>query len=338
MPLRDRGLQNTAQASLDFAKWATDTSADQLSIDTLYFDLARIAATYVHQPLGPLLTDLVDQRNRAWRLLSDRPRPQQARDLLMLGGVAVTMLAHITDDLGDPFAAMQHALAAERLAQQADHPALKAWIAGTQALITEWSGQPSRAMMFVQRVSGDVPTGHQRVRLAALEARAAARAGKADDARDALQRTQVAVDDAAVVDDDLEEIGGILTFPPAKAMYYAASTLTLMGDYEKAEQVALQAISAYESGSAEQRSYGDEALARSDVAIARIALHDLEGAVDALTPVLELPAPQRIQSIRDGLTQVEMHLVASRHATASIAQRLREEIAAFTPSPLHALP
>lgn len=335
--VRDDGLQDTAQGSLDFARWATDTSADQFSIDSLYFELARIATTYVHKPLRPLLADLTDQRNLAWRLLGDRPRPQQTRDLLVLGGVAITILAHITDDLGDPFAAMQHTLAAERLAYRADHAALTAWIAGTQALITEWSGRPSKAMEFVQRASRNVPPGHQRVRLAALEARAAARAGKVDDARDALRRTRVAIDGTAA-SDDLQEIGGILTFPIPKAMYYTASALTLIGDHQEAERVALDAINAYETGPAEERSYGDEALARSDVAIARIARHDLDGAVDALTPVLELPAPRRIQSIRDGLAQVEKHLMESRHTTASTAQHLRQEIAAFTPLALQALP
>ncbi len=333
----DGDLGSTARASLDFAQWVGDTSVDQLSIDSLYFDLARIATTYVHKPLWPLLAELAEQRHRAWHLLTDRPQHKQARDLLVLGGVAITMLAHVTDDLGDPFAAMQHTLAAQRLAQQADHPPLKAWIAGTQALITEWSGRPGKAMEFVRRASYDVSAGHQRVRLAALEARAAARAGRADDARDALRRTRLAIDKSAA-SDDLQEIGGILSFPTPKAMYYAGSTLTLLGDHEEAEQAALDAITTYESGPVEERSYGDEALARSDVAVARITRHDMEGAVDVLTPVLDLPAPQRIQSIRDGLTQVERYLLSSRHATAPVARGLREEIAAFIPNHPQALP
>jgi hypothetical protein len=54
-------------------------------------------------------------------------------------------------------------------------------------------------------------------------------------------------------------------------MYYAGSTLTLIGDHDEAERSAMQAITIYERGPVQERSYGDEALARADVAIARIA-------------------------------------------------------------------
>lgn len=324
---RDGG-NAAADESLEFARWASADQVDQLTIDGLSYELTRIATSYVHAPLQPLFADLQTLRDQVWRLLKDRPHPKQARELFFLGGVTVTLLAHATDNMGSPIAAMKQAMAAEKLAEQADHAGLLAWVAGTRALIAEWSGHPSQAVEFAQRGAYFAPKGQQQVRLASLEARSAARLGRAADARDAIRRAEMAAKMSTGVD-DLGNFGGILTFPPVKARYYAGSTFRLIGDYDDAERCASDAIASYESGSTIERSYGDEALARVDVSISRIAKQDLDGAVTALRPVLELPPSQRISQIGEGLQQVDRCLVDNRYVKALQAKELREEIALF---------
>jgi hypothetical protein len=44
-------------------------------------------------------------------------------------------------------------------------------------------------------------------------------------------------------------------------------------------------------------AFGDAAGSRCDLAVARIALGEIEGAQEAVTPVLELPADQRIRGV-----------------------------------------
>ncbi|WP_084352570.1 helix-turn-helix domain-containing protein [Millisia brevis] len=324
---RDAG-NAAADESLEFARWASADQVDQLTIDSLSYELTRIATSYVHAPLQPLFADLQTMRDQVWRLLKDRPHPKQARELFFLGGVTVTLLAHATDNMGNPIAAMKQAMAAEKLAEQADHAGLLAWVAGTRALIAEWSGHPGRAVEFAQRGAHYAPKGQQQVRLASLEARSAARLGRAADARDAVRRAEMAAE-ISTGTDDLGEFGGILTFPPVKARYYAGSTFRLIGDYDDAERYASDAIATYESGSTVERSYGDEALARVDVSISRIAKQDLDGAIVALRPVLDLPPSQHISQIGDGLRQVDRSLVDNRCAKALQAKELREEIALF---------
>lgn len=323
-----------AQASMAFAKWASVDHVDAVAIDSLTYELARVATAYVSEPVQPLFRDLVVLRDQTWQLLEDRPHPSQARELFFLGGVCMTLMAHATQNLGNSMSAMQQALAAEQLAIQADHGALRAWVAGTQALIAEWSGQPRRAVDFAAAGMPYAPAGDQRVRLAALHARCAARAGRAGEAREALRVALDAAEEASPAG-ELQQFGGVLEFPQAKATYYAGSTYALLGDYADAERMATAAIRAYETGPPEERSYGDEALARVDIALARLGRSDdIEGAADALAPVLALPPEQRIRQIGDGLRRVQQRLSRPRLLAARPVEQLRDQISEFTTTTL----
>ncbi|MBF6176687.1 helix-turn-helix domain-containing protein [Nocardia blacklockiae] len=321
-------ISAAAADSLAFADWATDDRSGRLSVESLNYEIARIATSYVHSPPRPLLDDLQALRDQVWQLLRAGPAPTQARELMFLGGVAVALLAQLTGNLGRPMAAMQHAMAAERLAQQAEHTGLLAWLAGTKALIAEWSGNPSRALEFAQRGTAVAPAGEQRVRLAALEARCAARLGRVEEARAAVARAVAAAQQPADRD-DVTGFGGVLRFPAAKASYYAGSTFRLIGDYQQAERWATDAIAAYAAGPSDERSYGDEALARADIAIASIARQAVDDAAEILAPVLQLPPGQRIHPVIEGMKQVGQHLGAAACPQSPAVASLREALASF---------
>ncbi|WP_300007468.1 hypothetical protein [Pseudonocardia sp.] len=177
---------------------------------------------------------------------------------------------------------------------------------GTQALIAEWSRRYKEAVAFARAGQQFAVTTDSCVRLAAIEARALSKLGKPGAAVIAIDRAQRARDQDTGAD-DLASFGGILTFPFAKQLYYVGGALTTAG-HPDAERLALEAIRLYESGPVEERSYGDEALARVDVATARLNAGDLDGAVAALAPVLELPPAQRIHQLCDGLVRVRSAL------------------------------
>lgn len=144
-------------------------------------------------------------------------------------------------------------------------------------------------------------------------------------ALDALGRAARARD-AATRQDTLEEFGGLLTFPVPKQHYYAGGTYALLGEAQPAQQSALLAIGMYETGPAEQRSYGDEALARVDVTTARLALGDLDGAREALRPVLDLPPERRIEQLALGMSRVRTGLALPRYARARVAGEITQEV------------
>ncbi|MDQ2788289.1 MAG: XRE family transcriptional regulator, partial [Actinomycetota bacterium] len=132
--------------------------------------------------------------------------------------------------------------------------------------------------------------------------------------------------DVCAPDDELAEFGGLLSFPVAKQHYYAGSTYALLSEDERAQDNALLAIGMYETGPVEQRSYGDEALARVDVTTALLALDDLDGAREALRPVLNLPPERRIEQLTVGIGRVRTTLALPRYARASIAREVAQDV------------
>lgn len=315
-----------AQDALAFANWAESSNVSASTLDHLSYELGRIAINYVCAPLLPLFRDLTELRGLAFDLLRHgRQHPTQARELFFLAGTSCILLAHASQNLGDSASAMAQVRAALTCAEQADHNGLRAWAHGTAALIAEWTHQHRRAVEFAQRGQQFAPTADSRVRLASLEARAAARTGDRRLALDALDRAARARD-GATRQDNLDEFGGLLTFPVPKQHYYAGSTYALLGEAEPAQQNALLAIGLYETGPIEQRSYGDEALARVDVTTARLALDDLHGAHEALRPVLDLPPERRIEQLAVGLVRVRSALALPRYTRAQIAREIIQEV------------
>jgi hypothetical protein len=324
-----RGIVVAAAAdSLEFLTWAENDRVPPAVLEHISSELRRIAVDYVHRPLPPLLSDLVELRDNTFQLLRERPHPQQSRELFFVAGTVCTLLAHASQNMGHASAARTQAATAWGCADQGDHDDLRAWVRGTQALIAEWTDSYDQALAFARGGQLLARSTESTVRLAAIEARTLARAGDAAGAIEAVERA-TRHRDAADKSDSLAEFGGLLTFPHVKQRYYAGSTLTLAARYPNAERTALDAIQLYEAGPAAQRSYGDEALARVDVALARAATDDVDGAAEALQPVFSLPAGQRIQQIVAGLDRVRQRLALPRYARSHAARELTEDIAGF---------
>lgn len=317
-----------AQQSLQFLAWAQDDRVSPAVLEHVSSELRRIAIDYVHKPLAPLFGDLLVLRDTAFGLLKGRPHPRQARELFFVAGTVCTLLAHASHNLGSASAARAQAATAWACADQADHKDLRAWVCGTQALIEEWTDHPDQAVVLTRKGQRYAGTAESKVRLGAIEARTLARAGDSACAVAAIERATRARE-LSTRPDALAEFGGVLTFPHVKQLYYAGSTLALAGRCAEAQEAALEAIRMYETGPAAQRSYGDEALARVDVAIARAADDDLDGALAALEPVFNLPAGQRIQQIAGGLERVRVQLALPRYAGSPTARELAQGINGF---------
>jgi hypothetical protein len=139
--------------------------------------------------------------------------------------------------------------------------------------------------------------------------------------------------------DDLDAIGGLLTFPPAKQSYYAAGTyVCLDGEQPRAQAEALEALNLFEHGRPEDRSFSDEAGARAELALVRVYADEVDGACEALAPVLDLAPERRIGGIPISAARVHHALTGKRHASSPLARGLREEIESFCRTPAAALP
>ncbi|MFF4605271.1 helix-turn-helix domain-containing protein [Streptomyces sp. NPDC001339] len=292
-----------AQSSRAFAEFISPSNVSTDELEQFGFTLARIATDYVHAPLLPLFTDLIAVRDELFDRLEGRQRPQQSRELFMLAGTACLLLAHASQNLGEPTSAMTQIRTARLCAEQADHTGLRAWIAGTTALLAEWSPQSRMALKLTERAAQLAPAGESRIRIAAIEARVAARIGDRELSLAALDRMRRAREETPL-HDEVEQFGGLLTFPLAKQDYYLGGTYTLLGRHEEARQHATAAITAYRSGPMEERSYGDEALAHIDLITTGILQGDPDGATTALQHVLNLPPQMRIRQLGSAMDRL----------------------------------
>jgi tetratricopeptide (TPR) repeat protein len=289
-----RSLDRAAQASAGYALWQ---GIDGISVGGLQLRLGQLAQDYVHGEMLPVVDGICEVREFTVEMLPRAGAHQ--RSLYLLAGLSSAMLAHAAGNLGQLAQAPAHAQAALRFAELGNLPGVAAWATAVLALQLEWSGSPQRSLVQSHQarsyLSEDSPDSTT-VWLSAIEARAYARLGDATAARSALDRAvreREAITRRLPGEHDLDQFGGIVAFGEAKQHYYAGTALRRIGDMPRARTHAAAAISAYESGPADQRSYGDETLARLDLAIAH-ALGDgtdLDAVTDALDPVTQLPEP-----------------------------------------------
>jgi hypothetical protein len=124
-------------------------------------------------------------------------------------------------------------------------------------------------------------------------------------------------------------VGGVFGFNDAKANYYAGATYIHLDQAEPALTATQRAIELYSKGPSEQRSYGAESLARVDCAAAHLINGSLDGAAEALQPVLGLEEDKRIAQLEERLTGVRRRIASRTFRDAIEARRLDERIEEF---------
>jgi hypothetical protein len=227
---------------------------------------------------------------------------------------------------------MTQARAAYICADNADHDGLRTWVRGLQSLICYWAGWSQDALRYARLGAGPSRSvrGAGAVWIACQEARAWGMVGNESATLAALNRAGWARD--RITGDDLDEIGGLLGFCPARQLYYAADALTAIPEQQRvAERIAVEAISSYELLPPEDRSYSDEAGARCDLALVRVRSGDLAGALEAMSPVLDLPVEQRINGVAASAHRVAA--AAAGVARTGAGRALRQVIEGFCLSP-----
>ncbi|MGH3620966.1 MAG: helix-turn-helix domain-containing protein, partial [Sciscionella sp.] len=325
-----------AHESLHFGHRATESNASQDLLEHLRWETSRLAVEYVYMPIPALFRDLVNIRNSIFTLLDTRQRPQHLHELYFLAGTTCLLLAHASQNVGNQRAAVAQLRTAWTCADMADHDALRAWSRGTAALIDEWSMHQSNAVESALQGVRFSASAESHIRLAAIEARAAARMGNGVRAREALDRLH-ALQDGASGRDDVVDLGGLLSFPKAKQHYYIGSTYGLLGEHERAEQYARTAISSYETGPPAERSYGDETLARLDVVNARLSFGDVAGAAVAAAPLFALPEERRIHQLTTAIDRTRSILEQPQFARSGTSRELLDGLRQYQQAPASSL-
>jgi tetratricopeptide (TPR) repeat protein len=334
----ERQVAMSTRRALRFTSFAESRNAGPEAVAQLGAEVGGLAADYIREPVANIMGDMVQAQDAVFTLLEGRQRASDRVELYMLAGVVSGLLAKASHDLGKSHDAMTQARTMYVCADNADHTGLRVWARGLQSLIAYWAGRPQEAVRYAQAGAFllEGSRGTVSAWLPALEARALAQVGDAAAAREAVHRAMVKRE--AVVPDELDRIGGLLTFPQAKQHYYAAGALvTIEGADREAAAEAETALRLYDNAEPLERSFSDIAGARAELALARVHAGEVEGARDALAPVLALDPSLRIGGIVASADRVHQALRAQPFVDSVLATALRDEIEAFCQVPAAAL-
>lgn len=302
-----------------------------LELDDIGEGVEEAAVDYLGWPPAPMLQRADALRTDVLQRLKDyRHGPHERADLYVAAGRLSGILAYAALDLGDSNAALEHARAAARCARYAGDMELLVWVRGTQSLIARFNGDYGVALDYVRdgmkHVNEGVGTGE--ARLLCGEAQCLANLGDsraanlilnaAEQARERVQRP--------------DSLAGLFEFSETKQRYYAGSSLIWLDGGDDARRAATEAQAAIDSWQqmpAEQRSLDDERLAHIYKATALVQLDDVEGAAEAMTPILTLPREAQISWISKRAERIGSMLSAPRFQGSPAATDLREAIAAL---------
>jgi transcriptional regulator with XRE-family HTH domain len=307
------------------------TALADLDISELQEGVSATAVDYLASPPAPMMDRAHTMRGEAFeRLRSGHHRPQDRSDLYAAAGRLSGVLSYAMLDMGDADEALEHAIAAGRCAEYAGDAELAAWVAGTKSLIARFQGDYGRALEYVRDGYQWVGSGHGtgEARLRCGEAQCLANLGDSRAANAALDAAEKARERIRRPD----TLGGLFGFSRAKQSYYAGSSLIwLQGghDAERAAREAGEAIALWQSGPADERSLDDERLAHIYLATARVQLDDVEGAADAIRPILSLPVEEQISWIVKRADRLAGMLSAPRYAGCRTAEETVEAINAL---------
>ncbi|MEV2256520.1 hypothetical protein AB0I94_39295 [Streptomyces sp. NPDC050147] len=302
-------------------------------------EVRRLVAEYPREPLSTVWPDLLETQDQVFRLLEGgRVRPSQLRDLNVAGAVLSFLVAKGFHDMQDPHEALTMTRVAAACARDAEHPGLIALTDGLKSLIAYWSGKPADAYHYASKGAEIAPGNHGTAGLwlLGLQGRAAGVLGDVETVRTVSQRA--AHRREHVVPDDLDELGGLFTYTREKQLYYTVEASTLLGQGgEQLSAQAEEAVMGFRDPSAPSWAFGDLAGARCDLALVRLFSGDVEGAAEAMRPVLDLPASYRNNGIIVSALRVRNSLTTGPTRSAVAARDLCAEIEAF-PSSRPALP
>ncbi|WP_345494257.1 helix-turn-helix domain-containing protein [Nocardia callitridis] len=321
-------IMAAAHEASEHASKAESTNVSATVLEQLDADVTRIANEYVRIPPAPMMVEMLRVRRRVYRLLEGHQRPADTGHLYLLAGSLSGLLANASSDLGHYDAAGEQVRAAWAYAELCEHNGLRAWTRGMHALIEYWSDRPRRAVELAQSGQEFAESATAKVRLFNIEARIWSQLGSGTDTDRCIGEADEARE-VARTDTLHDEVGGVFGFNEAKSHYYAGATYIHLGRAEPALAAAQRTIELYTSGPSEQRSYGAESLARVDSAAAHLINGSLDGATEALAPVLALDEDKRIAQLEERLTGLRRRIAGAHFCGAVEARQLDERIEDF---------
>ncbi|MCG0062081.1 MULTISPECIES: DNA-binding protein [Streptomyces] len=325
----EQEINMTARDAQDEASAAAAASVSDTTLDQLTDDVMELARDY--DSIAPYEAFRRGQKLRGeLALRRDQTEvPVQKQRLLVLSGQTMALLAASAFDLGVFPAATRLARAADLYGETARFEPLRAYADGILAYVAYFTGEPGEAVSKARRAQtygglGDVA----RRRLLAIEARAH---GYLGDYETALRTVRLSEEIESGARDDLHDgVGGEFGFTPERLAMSSSSTALLIEQADHAEQAARRALHLIQQKPAEARSAHVLGGAAADLAMARLLADDVESAAEALTPLWNIPADQRVTGVLVRTRQIQHFLARPAFRAAVLPRELRDRLEDFT--------
>jgi DNA-binding XRE family transcriptional regulator len=324
--LAEQPVWAVADESTRFLAWAEPENVGELTLEQLHSELRRISHAYLKAPTGPLFARTREVRNRAFTLLAGRQRPRHSRDLYAAAGWSLTLLAWMSVDLDWPDAAEAHARAAWLCAERAEHDGLRAWVRATQHTAARWQHDFATAARYAADGLHYPAGGSAELFLLGARALDLAHCGRVREADAAFKR---ALHAAEVVDLTGDDLAGPFTCSVDRAGGFLSDAELALGRPADALAIADRAVAAFESTPDDRRNLGSERMVRLRQVQAHLMLGRLDGAEEALRPVLAIAPQHRVRPLLFLLSEVDAIASAPAFDNEPVVSTIREAIVDF---------
>lgn len=319
-PPRDAELAGEAGDARDVMAWIAGSNTTDDEIGELARAVDYLASAHTRLAAGKVLPEVLKVHKAAKTLLrGGRQRLSQTRELVRIDAELLAHASLLLGDLGKYGAAREYANAALMCAQEAGVDEGIVW--SVMAKTARWEARFTEAAGLALRgleVSARAPV---RVELAYREANASALFGDTQRALAALHRADSEAE-------GLEESSlSAWSFPRGRQAIFALNVCMHTGDPDAALRAADAAEAYWDAGGT--RVTATWAQIRAGAAMAYLLKDSLDGAVEQLTPVLDLPPDQRIRTVTGYLAKAGDMLEDRRFTDSSAGAALRERITDF---------
>ncbi|MEV6285568.1 hypothetical protein [Kribbella sp. NPDC051770] len=320
-------MVRTADESVSILPMAETSNVGELTVEQLHSDIERVSRQYLRVPTKELFLRSRAIRDRAFELLGGRQSPAQTRDLYSAAGWALTILGWMSVDLGRPDLAEIHTRTAWACADAADHNDLRAWVRATQHTTAFWQDDFSGAAEYAE--SGlRYAVGSSRLFLASALAVDLARAGRTEQARTALADAQ-----RMSVPGHRPELSGFLLCTPARAQGLWSDAHLALGQARETLRWADHSATLFERATDAKRNAGAERMVRLQQVKAHLELGELDGALEALNAVLDIPIEFRVRPLIHRVGEIAAMSRTDRYTGVAAAAQLHVAARTFLRRP-----
>jgi tetratricopeptide (TPR) repeat protein len=314
---------NVDNSAIDKAiVWIGESGCSDFQLEQINQAASYLAEAHSKVPAKKVLSEVLGLHQRTQELLvSRKKRIRQTRELLRINSNLLAHACLLFGDLGQNEKAMEYGRASLLYAQEAETNEAIAW--SVQAKTARWQERYVDSAELARRGFEASANSPVKVELAYREANAIALFGDVGRAREALRRAEKTAD--ALLTDDTGS--SVWAFPPERQAVFAQSVAIHTGDPDSALRVAEFADAQWKAG--EVRVPAAWAQIRVGAGIAYMMKGALDGAVEQISPVLDLPPELRIVTVVGYLRKLDRLLMDPSYSRSPIAVEIRERIREF---------